>query len=156
MPTAGEETLLRALAGLQPLSGGRIVLDGVVLDDPVAKILIPPERRRADGVQDYLLFPHLTAAANVALRPEPGHDQGRRTQTAVEWLDRMGLADKAPSKPRELSGGEAQRVALGRALATDPRLLLLDEPMAALDAGVPVGAAPLATTSVPSADPVSW
>ncbi len=135
---SGKTTLLRVLAGLQPLSGGRIVLDGVVLDDPVAKVLIPPERRPCGMVfQDYLLFPHLTAASNVAFGPRNrGVTKADATQTALEWLDRMGLADKAQAKPRQLSGGEAQRVALARALATDPRLLLLDEPMAALDAGV--------------------
>lgn len=135
---SGKTTLLRTLAGLQPLSGGRIELDGVVLDDPAAKVLVPPERRPCGMVfQDYLLFPHLTAVANVAFGPRSrGVAKANATQTAVEWLERMGLADKAQAKPRQLSGGEAQRVALARALATDPRLLLLDEPMAALDAGV--------------------
>ncbi|HEY1988216.1 MAG TPA: ABC transporter ATP-binding protein [Acidimicrobiales bacterium] len=135
---SGKTTLLRTLAGLQPLSGGRIELDGVVLDDPVAKVLVPPERRPCGMVfQDYLLFPHLTAVANVAFGPRSrGVAKADAMRTAVEWLDRMGLADKAEAKPRQLSGGEAQRVALARALATDPRLLLLDEPMAALDAGI--------------------
>ena len=135
---SGKTTLLRALAGLQPLSGGRIVLDGVVLDDPVANVLIPPEHRACGMVfQDYLLFPHLTAVANVAFGPRNrGVAKGEATRQAVEWLDRVGLADKALAKPRQLSGGEAQRVALARAMATDPRLLLLDEPMAALDAGL--------------------
>ncbi|MGH3576830.1 MAG: sulfate/molybdate ABC transporter ATP-binding protein [Mycobacterium sp.] len=132
---SGKSTLLRALAGLQPLSGGRIVLDGRVLDDPGANVLVPPERRRCAMVfQDYLLFPHLTAVANVAFglrsRGAPKADAHR---LALEWLDRMDLGDKARSKPGQLSGGEAQRVALARALATDPGLLLLDEPMAALD-----------------------
>ncbi|MGH9097010.1 MAG: ABC transporter ATP-binding protein [Acidimicrobiales bacterium] len=135
---SGKTTLLRALAGLQPLSDGQIELDGVVLDDPVAKVLVPPERRPCGMVfQDYLLFPHLTAVANVAFGPRSrGVAKADAMQTAVEWLDRMGLADKAHAKPRQLSGGQAQRVALARALATDPRLLLLDEPMAALDAGI--------------------
>ena len=135
---SGKTTLLRALAGLQPLSGGRIVLDGAVLDDPAAKVLVPPEHRPCGMVfQDYLLFPHLTAAANVAFGPRSrGVAKAAAARKAVEWLDRMGLADRAQAKPRQLSGGEAQRVALARALATDPRLLLLDEPMAALDAGI--------------------
>lgn len=135
---SGKTTLLRALAGLQPLSGGRIVLDGTVLDDPEAKVLVPPERRPCGMVfQDYLLFPHLTALANVAFGPRSrGTPKAEAMQRALDWLGRMGLADKAQTKPRQLSGGEAQRVALARALAPDPRLLLLDEPMAALDAGI--------------------
>jgi molybdate transport system ATP-binding protein len=135
---SGKTTFLRALAGLQPLSGGRIVLDGGVLDDPEAKVFIPPERRPCGMVfQDYLLFPHLTAMANVAFGSRSrGIGKAEANQAALEWLDRMGLAEKADAKPGRLSGGEAQRVALARALASDPRLLLLDEPMAALDASV--------------------
>ncbi len=134
---SGKSTLLRALAGMEPLSGGRIVLDGKVLDDPVAKVLVPPERRSCGMVfQDYLLFPHLTTTANVAfgLRSR-GASKADASHRALEWLQRMGLADQASSKPGQLSGGQAQRVALARALATEPRLLLLDEPMAALDVG---------------------
>jgi molybdate transport system ATP-binding protein len=134
---SGKSTLLRVLAGLQPLSGGRIVLDGQILDDPSANVLVPPEKRSCAMVfQDHLLFPHLTAEENVAFGPRSrGARKVDATQRAFGWLGRMGVADKAQSKPRQLSGGQAQRVALARALATDPRLLLLDEPMAALDVG---------------------
>jgi molybdate transport system ATP-binding protein len=132
---SGKSTLLRALAGIEPIARGRIALDGTVLDDPLAKVLVPPELRPCAMVfQDYLLFPHLTATANVAfgLRSR-GTAKADAKQQALHWLDRMGLADQAESKPGQLSGGQAQRVALARALATHPRLLLLDEPMAALD-----------------------
>jgi molybdate transport system ATP-binding protein len=134
---AGKSTLLRALAGLLAIDRGRVAIDGTVLDDPVAGVFVPAEQRPIGVVfQDYLLFAHLTAAENVAFglraRGMARHEARRR---AVDWLDRVGLADHAGHKPRSLSGGQAQRVALARALATDPRLLLLDEPLAALDAG---------------------
>ncbi len=134
---AGKTTLLRALAGLVPLERGRIVLDGVVLDDPAAGVHVPTERRPIGVVfQDYLLFPHLSVLDNVAFGPRSG-GAGRAAarRRALDLLDRVGLADCAAEKPRALSGGQAQRVALARALATEPRLLLLDEPLAAMDAG---------------------
>ncbi len=128
---AGKTTALRALAGLEPLTGGHVVLDGT---DVTAA---PPEQRDVGVVfQDYLLFPHLTALENVAygLRARGLHKAAARAD-AAEWLDQVGLTDRAGHRPRQLSGGQAQRVALARALAPRPRLLLLDEPLAALDAG---------------------
>jgi molybdate transport system ATP-binding protein len=134
---AGKTTLLRALAGLSPLDDARVVLDGEVLDDTAAGVRVPPDRRRIGIVfQDYLLFPHLTALENVAfgLRSR-GVSRHEARKQATEWLARLGLADHLSARPKALSGGQAQRVALARALVTDPRLLLLDEPLAALDAG---------------------
>jgi molybdate transport system ATP-binding protein len=134
---AGKTTALRALAGLMPLSGGHITVDGIDLDRPARRVLIPPERRPIGVVfQDYLLFPHLTALDNVAFGPRR-HGASRRAarEVAAGWLDRVGMAGHAGRRPRQLSGGQAQRVALARALALDPALLLLDEPLAALDAG---------------------
>ncbi|MET8950394.1 ABC transporter ATP-binding protein [Streptomyces sp. NPDC004393] len=127
---AGKTTALRALAGLAPLTGGHLRLDGRALDRT------PPESRPVGVVfQDYLLFPHLSALDNVAFGPRcRGASRAEARRQAAAWLERMDLAEHAGAKPRRLSGGQAQRVALARALAIRPRLLLLDEPLAALDA----------------------
>ena len=133
---AGKTTALRALAGLTPLTGGHIRLAGRTLDDPAQRRWTPTEHRPIGVVfQDYLLFPHLSAVDNVAFGPRShGVDKRQAAERATGWLHRVGLAELARSKPRQLSGGQAQRVALARALAVDPALLLLDEPLAALDA----------------------
>ncbi|MFE0462162.1 ABC transporter ATP-binding protein [Kitasatospora sp. NPDC058965] len=133
---AGKSTALRALAGLLPLDDGRLTLDGTVLADPATGRHTPAERRPVGVVfQDYLLFPHLSALDNVAfgLRCR-GRSKRESRIEAAGWLERMGLAEHAGTRPGRLSGGQAQRVALARALAVRPRLLLLDEPLAALDA----------------------
>jgi molybdate transport system ATP-binding protein len=134
---AGKTTALRALAGLDALTAGHITLDGRDLDRPDDRLWIPPEARPIGVVfQEYLLFPHLSALDNVAFGPRRhGRDRRAARGEALAWLARVGLADLARRKPRQLSGGQAQRVALARALAVQPRLLLLDEPLAALDAG---------------------
>ena len=133
---AGKTTALRALAGLHPLSAGHLTLDGRDLDRPGHRAWVPTERRPIGVVfQEYLLFPHLSALDNVAFGPRrQGLDRRQARQRAAGWLARMGLTEQARRKPRELSGGQAQRVALARALAVEPALLLLDEPLAALDA----------------------
>ena len=133
---AGKTTLLRALAGLTPVADGRLILDGQVIDDAAAGLFIDAAHRPAGYVfQDYRLFPHLTVADNVAFSPRArGLGKAAARAATRHWLGRFGIADLAGRKPAELSGGQAQRVALARALAGEPSLLLLDEPLAALDA----------------------
>lgn len=127
---AGKTTLLRALAGLEPNDSGHITLDGQVFDSSV-----PVEKRQIGMVfQDYALFPHMSALDNVAFGLRAmGKSKSQARSEAETWLARLGVKDKAHAKPVALSGGQAQRVSLGRALAINPRMLLLDEPLSALD-----------------------
>jgi molybdate transport system ATP-binding protein len=137
---AGKTSLLRALAGLLPLNAGRVILEGRVLEDPEAGIHVPSEKRPIGMVfQDYLLFPHLSVLENVAfgLRAR-GMARAAAIAEAGRWLERVGLPGEWNRKPSSLSGGQAQRIALARVLAGNPALLLLDEPMAALDASTKV------------------
>ncbi len=134
---AGKSTVLRCLAGLTPIDAGRIAVDHTVVDEPATDTFVEPEDRPIGFVfQNYVLFETMTVLENVAYglraRKTPKVEARR---VAREWIDRVGLTEYADQRPRSLSGGQAQRAALARALATNPRLLLLDEPLAALDVG---------------------
>jgi len=128
---AGKSTALQALAGLVDYTGtirlGDRSLEGV-----------EPEGRRVGYVfQDYLLFPHLTVLENVAFGARSqGMGRVASRASATEWLERLSIAELAARRPPQLSGGQQQRVALARALCSSPDLLLLDEPLAALDAEI--------------------
>ena len=125
---AGKSSALGALAGILD-SRGLIRLGDRDLGS------LPVEQRRVGYVfQDYLLFPHLSVLENVAFGPRAaGLGRTAARTAAVEWLDRLGIPELAGRRPASLSGGQAQRVALARALAASPDLLLLDEPLSALD-----------------------
>jgi molybdate transport system ATP-binding protein len=134
---AGKSTLLSAVAGLTPVSSGRITLAGQVLDDADQGTFVEAAGRPIGFVfQNYRLFPNMSVADNVAFSPRArGQPKQAARSAASYWLDRLGLTELADRKPGQLSGGQAQRVALARALAGQPSLLLLDEPLSALDAG---------------------
>ncbi|MCL6537384.1 MAG: ABC transporter ATP-binding protein [Acidothermus sp.] len=132
---AGKSTLLQAIAGLQRIERGRLRVDGHVLDDGGLRFVDPARRPVGYVPQDYVLFPSMSVLDNVAfpLRAS-GVPKARARRHASELLSRFDLADLARRRPGDLSGGQAQRVAVLRALARGPRILLLDEPFAALDA----------------------
>jgi molybdate transport system ATP-binding protein len=131
---SGKTTLLRCLAGLERPDGGRIAFRGTTWFDEATGIDLPPRARRVGFLhQDLALFPHLTVAANVAfgLSDLPREARRRRCEAALERFDLRPLAER---RPDTLSGGQRQRVALARTVVTEPALLLLDEPLSALDA----------------------
>lgn len=125
----GKSTTLRMIAGIERLDAGEIRIAGQVVAD--ARTDLPPERRPVGMVfQDLALFPHMTVAANVAF----GLPRGNGAAAVVTGLlDRVGLGHCAEKYPHQLSGGQQQRIALIRALATKPRVMLLDEPFSSLD-----------------------
>jgi len=131
---AGKTLTLQCLSGLLEPDAGRVVVDDRVLFDAETGVDLPPQRRQIGYVfQGYALFPHLSVADNIGfgLRDRPRAEARGR---AADVIARMGLEGFEARRPHELSGGQRQRVALGRALAPDPALLLLDEPLSALDA----------------------
>ena len=131
---AGKTTIVNAIAGLLRPEHGRIVLADQTLLDTRARIFVPARRRRAGYVfQDARLFPHLNVEKNLRFGWRRAETRASREEFG-EMLDLLGLAPLLHRKPARLSGGEKSRVALGRALLASPRLLLLDEPLAALDA----------------------
>jgi molybdate transport system ATP-binding protein len=128
---AGKSMIVKAIAGLQPIERGCIRIDSTPVDEPASTTFIPPERRRVGMVfQDYLLFPHMSVRQNIEFGPR----NLKVTGTTQPWIERLDLTELLERKPAQLSGGQSQRVAIARALATNPRALLLDEPLAALDA----------------------
>lgn len=137
---AGKSTLLGLLAGILRPDTGRCALDGRVLfdgDGARRRWLPPHDRGVALLAQDALLFPHLSVLDNVAFGPRvAGVRKAEAHSRARRWMDEVGVDDLADRRPAQLSGGQAQRVAIARALAAEPSLLLLDEPMAALDVTV--------------------
>jgi molybdate transport system ATP-binding protein len=132
---AGKSTLLDVLAGLLRPDAGRVRVGGRVLTDVAARVHVPAHRRGVGLLaQQALLFPHLCALANVAFGPRAQGVARREAQArARELLAAVDAGALADRRPPQLSGGQQQRVALARALAAGPRLLLLDEPLAALD-----------------------
>lgn len=130
---AGKSTTLSIIAGLIAPESGRVQLDDEVWFDTNTRLSAPPERRRVGYVfQGLALFPHLNVRDNVAFGAR-GPDREARRGAASQWLRKLELEALADRRPTGLSGGEAQRVALARAFASEPRVLLLDEPFAALD-----------------------
>lgn len=125
----GKTTLLRMLAGFEKPTSGRIYIDGIDMTD------IPPHKRPVSMVfQSYALFPHMTVEQNVAFGlKQDGLPKDEIKERVYQYLDLVQMASHAKRKPNQLSGGEKQRVALARSLVKHPKLVLLDEPMAALD-----------------------
>jgi molybdate transport system ATP-binding protein len=138
---AGKSTVVGALAGLLPLDSGSMRIGSQILDDPASSQFVVAEDRKFGVVfQDYLLFPNMTVRDNIAF-PLRNRSVRRKEANAAcdEWIEKLGLEGLEDRKPTTLSGGEAQRVALARALISRPTVLLLDEPMAALDVNTRAG-----------------
>ena len=138
---SGKSLTLQAIAGLLTPDAGHIRLEGDTLYDASSQVCLPPQARRLAYVfQDYALFPHLTVYQNVAFplrhgwrNPRSHPERSQWHPSVARWLDAFGLTSLASQYPADLSGGQRQRTALARALVTEPRALLLDEPFSALD-----------------------
>ena len=160
---SGKTTLGRAVAGLDRLGGGRAVIAGAVVDDPAAGVFVPAHRRRVGVVfQDHRLFGHLSAIDNVAfgLR-RAGVDRASSRERAGALLEQVGVDSSMwRHRPAALSGGQSQRVAMARALAPEPEVLIVDEPLASVDSSGRsqlrslLGESPASHTLLISHDPV--
>ena len=130
---SGKSLTLKCIAGMERPDRGRIELDGRVLFDSAAGVCLPPQQRRIGYLfQQYALFPTMTAEQNIAAGAHHLPRRQRR-QRVQELMEMLRLEDAAGKRPRKLSGGQQQRVALGRILAAEPEVILLDEPLTALD-----------------------
>lgn len=129
----GKTTLLRCIAGLEEIDGGKIILDGQTVSSPSEKTFVPPERRRLGFVfQSYALWPHMTVSQNIeyALKGLSKEEKERRVAASLELV---GLPEVSQRYPSQLSGGQQQRIALARSVSYEPKVILLDEPLSNLD-----------------------
>lgn len=137
---SGKTLTVQAISGLMRPESGHIRVNGFTLYDAQLAVFLPPQDRKLGYLQqDYGLFPHLTVEQNIGFGLKKGLFNPRRhglPSTARRWVDAFELQSVLQSYPREISGGQKQRTALARALSVEPRLLLLDEPLSALDAGL--------------------